>query len=192
VLVATGINADGHREVLGLQVATGETQAGWLAFFRDLVARGLTGVTLVTSDAHAGLVKAIAAIQPGASWQRCRTRYVADPATFSDLHGECVGGHVYGAGVEGRVRKSATCSSRSRAITLTWDFDSPVIHPVTAPAGPSAAWTPRSGSSRDHRGERGLGTPAPLEQPLREVRAMAQLGNRHVQRADAGVEVACR
>ena len=70
VLVATGVNADGHREVLGLQVATGETHAGWLGFFRDLVARGLTGVALVTSDAHAGLVEAITATLPGASWQR--------------------------------------------------------------------------------------------------------------------------
>jgi putative transposase len=78
VMVATGVNTDGHREVLGLQVATGETHAGWLGFFRDLVARGLAGVALVTSDAHAGLVEAIAATLPGASWQRCRTHYAAN------------------------------------------------------------------------------------------------------------------
>src|SRR3954462_6104063 len=54
VMVATAVNADGHREVLGVQVSTGETHAGWLGFFRDLVARGLSGVALVTSDAHAG------------------------------------------------------------------------------------------------------------------------------------------
>ncbi len=78
VLVATGVNADGHREILGVQVATGETHAGWLGFFRDLVARGLTGVALVTSDAHAGLVEAIAATLPGGSWQRCRTHYAAN------------------------------------------------------------------------------------------------------------------
>jgi putative transposase len=78
VLVATGVNADGHREILGVQVATGETGAGWLGFFRDLVARGLTGVALVTSDAHTGLVEAIAATLPGASWQRCRTHYAAN------------------------------------------------------------------------------------------------------------------
>ena len=78
VLVATGVNADGHREILGLQVNTGETGAGWLAFFRDLVARGLSGVALVTSDAHAGLVEAIAATLPGAGWQRCRTHYAAN------------------------------------------------------------------------------------------------------------------
>ena len=78
VLVATGVNADGHREILGVQVNSGETAAGWLAFFRDLVARGLSGVALVTSDAHAGLVEAIAATLPGAAWQRCRTHYSAN------------------------------------------------------------------------------------------------------------------
>lgn len=78
VLVATGVNGEGHREVLGLQVATSETKSAWNAFFADLVARGLTGVRLVTSDAHAGLVEAIAANLPGAVWQRCRTHYAAN------------------------------------------------------------------------------------------------------------------
>ena len=55
-----------------------EDGAGWLGFFRDLTARGLTGVKLVTSDAHAGLVAAIAATLPGAAWQRCRTHYAAN------------------------------------------------------------------------------------------------------------------
>jgi transposase-like protein len=74
-LVATGVNGDGHREILGLQITTSEDGAGWLAFFRDLSARGLSGVKLVTSDAHAGLTAAVAATLPGAAWQRCRTHY---------------------------------------------------------------------------------------------------------------------
>ncbi|KRB75068.1 transposase [Nocardioides sp. Root190] len=78
VLVATGVNADGHREILGVQVTSSEGGAGWLAFFRDLTARGLSGVKLVTSDAHAGLTAAIAATIPGAGWQRCRTHYAAN------------------------------------------------------------------------------------------------------------------
>ena len=78
VLVATGVNADGHREILGVQVTSSEDGAGWLAFFRDLTARGLSGVKLVTSDAHAGLVSAIGATLPGAAWQRCRTHYAAN------------------------------------------------------------------------------------------------------------------
>ncbi|NIK61396.1 IS256 family transposase [Kribbella shirazensis] len=78
VLLATGVNGDGHREVLGLRVATSETGPAWNEFFADLVARGLAGVRLVTSDAHAGLREAIAANLPGASWQRCRTHYAAN------------------------------------------------------------------------------------------------------------------
>ena len=77
-LLATGVNADGYREILGLHVTTAEDGAGWLAFFRDLTARGLTGVALVTSDAHRGLTEAIGATLPGASWQRCRTHYAAN------------------------------------------------------------------------------------------------------------------
>jgi putative transposase len=81
VLVATGINADGYREILGVHTVTSETAAGWLSFFRDLVARGLTAagpVGLVTSDAHPGLVDAVGATLPGTSWQRCRTHYAAN------------------------------------------------------------------------------------------------------------------
>jgi putative transposase len=78
VLVATGVNGDGHREVLGVKVATSETKEAWNVFFADLVARGLRGVKLVTSDAHAGLVEAIAANLPGTAWQRCRTHYAAN------------------------------------------------------------------------------------------------------------------
>jgi transposase-like protein len=77
-LLATGVNADGHREILGLQVTSAEDGAGWLSFFRDLTARGLSGVRLVTSDAHRGLVDAIGATLPGATWQRCRTHYAAN------------------------------------------------------------------------------------------------------------------
>jgi putative transposase len=74
-VVATGVNADGHREILGLDVITTEDGAGWTAFLRGLVARGLTGVQLVISDAHQGLQQAIAAVAPGAGWQRCRTHF---------------------------------------------------------------------------------------------------------------------
>jgi transposase-like protein len=80
-LIATAVNNDGRREVLGLDVATGEDGAGWLAFLRGLVARGLTGVDLVTSDAHTGLTAAVAAALPGAGWQRCRTHYLRNLLT---------------------------------------------------------------------------------------------------------------
>ena len=64
-LIATGVNAEGYREILGIDVTTGEDGAGWLAFWRSPTARGLSGVKLVTSDAHAGLVAAIGATCPG-------------------------------------------------------------------------------------------------------------------------------
>jgi putative transposase len=75
VVHAVGVNADGHRETLGIDVITTEDGAGWTAFLRSLVARGMAGVQLVISDAHAGLKDAVAAVLPGASWQRCRTHY---------------------------------------------------------------------------------------------------------------------
>ena len=78
VMIATGVNADGYREVLGVATTTAESGAGWNTFFADLVARGLGGVALVTSDAHTGLVEAVGANLPGASWQRCRTHYTVN------------------------------------------------------------------------------------------------------------------
>ena len=72
VVIATAVNGDGHREILGLDVITTEDGAGWLAFLRSLVARGLSGVRLVVSDAHQGLKNAIEATLSGATWQRCR------------------------------------------------------------------------------------------------------------------------
>ena len=80
-VVAVGVNADGHREVLGLDVITTEDGAGWTAFLRGLVARGLTGVSLVISDAHEGLKNAIGSVLPGAGWQRCRTHFMRNLLT---------------------------------------------------------------------------------------------------------------
>jgi putative transposase len=75
-VLATGVGADGHREILGVDVLTSEDGAGWTSFLRGLVARGLSGVELVVSDAHQGLKQAIAAVLPGAGWQRCRTHFM--------------------------------------------------------------------------------------------------------------------
>src|SRR5450631_3130852 len=80
-LIATAVNAGGRREILGIDVASSEDGAGWLAFLRGLAARGLSGVQLVTSDCHQGLRDAIAAVLPGASWQRCRAHYARNLAT---------------------------------------------------------------------------------------------------------------
>ena len=75
VLLATGVNAEGYRELLGMQVATSESVASWTGFFRHLKARGLDEVYLVTSDAHLGIQHAIDEVLPNASWQRCRTHF---------------------------------------------------------------------------------------------------------------------
>jgi putative transposase len=76
VVIATGVTADGGREVLGLDVGDSEDGAFWTAFLRSLKARGLAGVQLVVSDAHTGLKQAIAAVMAGACWQRCRVHFL--------------------------------------------------------------------------------------------------------------------
>ena len=76
VVVATGVSADGRREVLGFAVGDSEDGAFWTAFLRSLKARGLSGTKLVISDAHVGLRAAISAVMLGAAWQRCRVHFL--------------------------------------------------------------------------------------------------------------------
>ena len=76
VVVAYGIRVDGMREVLGFEVIACEDLERWREFLQGLVARGVKGVQLVTSDAHPGLKQAIAEVFVGASWQRCRVHFM--------------------------------------------------------------------------------------------------------------------
>jgi putative transposase len=91
-LIATGVNAQGYREILGLQLGESESEASWTAFFTWLKRRGLQGVDLVVSDDHGGLVKAVRVQFQGATWQRCQTHLArnildAAPRTLHDeLH----------------------------------------------------------------------------------------------------------
>ena len=78
LVVATGVNGEGKREVLGLDVGTSEDGTFWLSFLRSLVARGLMGVQLVVSDAHQGLKESLSTVFTGASWQRCRTHFMTN------------------------------------------------------------------------------------------------------------------
>lgn len=80
-MVAVGVNSDGRREVLGVELATSEDGAGWTSFLRGLSARGLSGVQLVISDAHPGLIDAARSVLSGAAWQRCRTHYLRNLLT---------------------------------------------------------------------------------------------------------------
>lgn len=76
VVIATGVSADGRREVLGCSVGDSETEDFWSEFLRGLRERGLGGVQLVISDHHRGLMNAIGAVMVGASWQRCRVHFM--------------------------------------------------------------------------------------------------------------------
>jgi putative transposase len=78
IVIAIAVTTSGEREVLGMDVGPSESGAFWLAFLRDLVARGLNGVKLVISDAHGGLKAAIGSVLQGASWQRCRVHFMRD------------------------------------------------------------------------------------------------------------------
>ena len=81
VVIATGVSADGRREVLGCETGDSETEAFWTEFLRDLRDRGLGGVQLVISDAHRGLVAAIGTVFQGSAWQRCRVHFMRNVLT---------------------------------------------------------------------------------------------------------------
>jgi len=91
-LIATGVNAQGYREILGMQLGDSESEASWSALFTWLKRRGLQGVDLVVSDDPGGLVKAVRVHFQGASWQRCQTHLArnvldgAPKAVHDELH----------------------------------------------------------------------------------------------------------
>jgi putative transposase len=82
VLVALGINWEGHRQVLGVELAHRESQSSWREFLLTLKQRGLSGVEFVVSDDHAGLKKAIAEILPEAAWQRCYVHFLRNALDY--------------------------------------------------------------------------------------------------------------
>jgi putative transposase len=82
VLVALGINWEGHRQVLGVELANRESQSSWREFLTALRQRGLSGVEFVVSDDHAGLKRAIAEILPQAAWQRCYVHFLRNALDY--------------------------------------------------------------------------------------------------------------
>jgi hypothetical protein len=84
-VIATAVNNEGRREIIGFDIVTTESTASWTAFLRSLVARGLTGVELVISDAHGGIKAAIGQVLTGAGWQRCRTHFISLNTDIFDL-----------------------------------------------------------------------------------------------------------
>lgn len=75
LLVASAMNSDGYREILGICEGAKEDKSGWSNFLRHLVDRGLSGVKLIVSDACRGLVESIADYLPDAQWQRCMVHF---------------------------------------------------------------------------------------------------------------------
>jgi len=75
VIVAVGVNADGRREVLGMDIGPSEAETFWTAFLRKLARRGLRGVKLVVSDAHEGIKAAVSKVL-STTWQRCRVHFM--------------------------------------------------------------------------------------------------------------------
>ncbi|WP_044481388.1 IS256 family transposase [Paenibacillus antibioticophila] len=95
VMIATGINLEGYREIIGMMVGDTESEASWGEFFTQLKHRGLRGVEIITSDSHGGLVKAIGQHLQGITWQRCQTHFMRNilDATPKPLRSE-VKAHV--------------------------------------------------------------------------------------------------
>jgi putative transposase len=89
VIIATGVNADGRREVLGMDIGPSEAETFWIDFLRKLRHRGLRGVKLVVSDAHEGLKAAVAKIMH-ASWQRCRVHFMRNALAHAGKSGRRV------------------------------------------------------------------------------------------------------
>jgi putative transposase len=89
VIIAVGVNADGRREVLGMDIGPSEAETFWTAFLRKLTRRGLRGVKLVISDAHEGLKAAVAKVLL-ASWQRCRVHFMRNALAHAGKSGRRV------------------------------------------------------------------------------------------------------
>jgi transposase-like protein len=89
VIVAVAVNADGRREVLGMDIGPSEAEAFWTAFLRKLARRGLRGVKLVVSDAHEGIKAAVAKVLT-ATWQRCRVHFMRNALAHAGRSGRRV------------------------------------------------------------------------------------------------------
>jgi transposase-like protein len=92
-MIATGVNEEGYREILGIMLGDSESEASWSEFFSWLKSRDLRGVDIIVSDSHSGLVKALQAQFQGATWQRCQTHFMRNflDATPKSLHDELYG-----------------------------------------------------------------------------------------------------
>ena len=117
VIIATGVNADGRREVLGMDTGSSEAETFWVDFLRKLRRRGLRGVKLVISDAHEGLKAAIAKIMH-ASWQRCRVHFMRNALAHAGKSGRRVVSALIGTAFAQEDAESAKTQWRKVADQL--------------------------------------------------------------------------
>ncbi len=89
VIVTIGVNSDGRREILGMDIGPSEAETFWTAFLRKLARRGLRGVKLVISDAHEGIKAAVAKVL-NATWQRCRVHFMRNALAHAGKSGRRV------------------------------------------------------------------------------------------------------
>lgn len=114
LMVAFAVHESGRREVIGIEIAESETEAGWAAFLRELVARGLEGVRLCVSDDHLGLKAAIAKVL-GCPWQRCTVHFIRN------MHGHCKKGqrNMVSAALREVFNAEDLTDARERAASVT-------------------------------------------------------------------------
>jgi transposase-like protein len=111
VLLASGVDSTGKRQILGISVALSEHEVHWRTFLQSLVVRGLSGVQLVTSDAHAGLQAARTAVLGGVPWQRCQFHLQQNAGAY-------VPRHDLKASVAADIRAIFNAANRSEADAL--------------------------------------------------------------------------
>ena len=117
VILAIGVNQDGRREVLGMEIGVSEAEFFWLEFLRKLTRRGLRGVRLVISDAHQGLKNAAARVL-GATWQRCRVHTMRNLLAHAGRHGQRLAAAFIGTAFAQQDAKAAKTQWRKVADQL--------------------------------------------------------------------------
>ena len=117
VIIAVGVNTDGRREVLGMQIGASEAEPFWTEFLRSLTRRGLRGVKLVISDAHEGIKAAVSKVF-SATWQRCRVHFMRNALAHAGKSGRRVVSAFIATAFAQDDAKSASLQWRSVADQL--------------------------------------------------------------------------
>lgn len=127
LVTAIGMSSSGHKEFLGCACFDSESEAAWSEFLGSLRDRGLRGVRLAVSDAHAGLVAAVSRVLPGCSWQRCLTHLQRD-----------IRGHIHslaGQALAADLVRACAGQSDADVARAAWDLAAPRVRALSRPAG---------------------------------------------------------